>query len=645
MTNPQKARPNGTTHFHITAPTPRVELISMPWPSLTEPSLGLGILKAKLSQSRIQSKIIHLNLLLRHYLSEFEYEALADSFALNDFLFSATLDSNEVSANQIRKLEAIIAENASKDVVCLRAALGDNCLQRLLELRTSVIPDYLASCLELIDAKSTLIGFTCLYDQTFPSLALGKLIKQRYPHKLIVLGGYGIERPVGTEVLRCFSFIDAVAFGDGEDKIELLALASVGRIELGDISGIVYRDPAGVLHETGPAPYIFDLDASPIPDFDDWFRDFEALRPSYLLESKIETLPVESSRGCWWGQKSHCVFCGIDDETMRYRQKSPHLVKKMLAALRNSYNISKFRFSDYILPKNYYTSLLPDLASEPNRYSLQWEIKSNLHATDVSLMKAAGIKRLQPGIESFSSSVLKKMAKGVSGIQNILTIKLLTEARISIIYNILYGFPMDELSEYEQLVRLIPEIYHLQPPEVCMPVATVRYAPLQQTPKRFGINKPPEAHSRYQVIFSDQFLKEVGFEINNYCYNFETLYENGKELERLYSILRYQVSFWISRWRSGKAHLSFSAGKNGILFKDSRETDQMKRLAYGVNQKLVYLTATRSIRTPAEIVELLKGRLDFREVEDICQEFEAKRLIAREGNRVVGLALPHSYYS
>ena len=58
-----------------------------------------------------------------------------------------------------------------------------------------------------------------------------------------------------------------------------------------------------------------------MPDFDDWFDAVERLSAESKIQINTKTLPVEGSRGCWWGQRQHCVFCGIDEETLKYRHK------------------------------------------------------------------------------------------------------------------------------------------------------------------------------------------------------------------------------------------------------------------------------------------------------------------------------------
>src|SRR6185312_11348545 len=45
----------------------------------------------------------------------------------------------------------------------------------------------------------------------------------------------------------------------------------------------------------------------PYPDHSDFFRDFEASSIHSLVVTEVT---METSRGCWWGQKHHCTFCG-----------------------------------------------------------------------------------------------------------------------------------------------------------------------------------------------------------------------------------------------------------------------------------------------------------------------------------------------
>jgi hypothetical protein len=77
-----------------------VLLISMPWTTLTEPSLGLAMLKAVLVQNGATARVMHLNLFLLEHLQASTYEALSVIYVLNDFLFGHVIDPRVLAAAQ-----------------------------------------------------------------------------------------------------------------------------------------------------------------------------------------------------------------------------------------------------------------------------------------------------------------------------------------------------------------------------------------------------------------------------------------------------------------------------------------------------------------------------------------------------------------
>lgn len=86
---------------------------------------------------------------------------------------------------------------------------------------------------------------------------------------------------------------------------------------------------------------VTDMDALPCPDFDDFFAQ---ARAAHQDERDI-FLQFETARGCWWGAKQHCTFCGLNGDTMNFRSKSParavlstavlRLMRKGVSALQN----------------------------------------------------------------------------------------------------------------------------------------------------------------------------------------------------------------------------------------------------------------------------------------------------------------------
>ena len=176
------------------------------------------------------------------------------------------------------------------------------------------------------------------------------MVKERAPDKLIALGGYAVRHATGRAVLDAFGWIDAVCTGEGETTIVELARAAAGEVSLAHVPGLTYREPAGgTVRLSVPAPMV-DLAEAPTPDYDDFYLDIADLSANELVDIATRRLPVENSRGCWWGEVRHCVFCGINDEDLKYRIKPVAVALRTMDDLAARYGVRAFRFSDYIFP-------------------------------------------------------------------------------------------------------------------------------------------------------------------------------------------------------------------------------------------------------------------------------------------------------
>lgn len=61
-----------------------------------------------------------------------------------------------------------------------------------------------------------------------------------------------------------------------------------------------------------------ELATMPIPEYEHFLAALSAAGWTDPV-----ALTFETSRGCWWGQKHHCRFCGVNGRTLRFRAKSP----------------------------------------------------------------------------------------------------------------------------------------------------------------------------------------------------------------------------------------------------------------------------------------------------------------------------------
>ena len=108
-----------------------------------------------------------------------------------------------------------------------------------------------------------------------------------------------------------------------------------------------------------PAPLVRNMDLLPLPTYEDYM---EQLDRTSLAGQFLPEIPFETSRGCWWGQKHHCTFCGINDELMAFRSKSAGRVIDDLLKLHERYPRHRMTATDEIMSPKYYTELLPEFA-------------------------------------------------------------------------------------------------------------------------------------------------------------------------------------------------------------------------------------------------------------------------------------------
>jgi ribosomal peptide maturation radical SAM protein 1 len=632
--------------------TPKVLFASMPWTTCYAPSLGLGILKSQLDEILVDAKIKHFNLFLLRYLSINTYTALANLFSINDFVFTYLFEP-ELSDKQINNLKKATEEiiqregNFKEDE---RYNTPEKLFNLILKLRNQVIPQFLSDCLnDVKEYNPTMVGFTCMFDQTIASLALAKLIKAYNPNIFIVLGGYAVEGTIGEQLIKSFSFIDCVVFGKGEYLIEDLAKASVERKFLTNIANICYRKQDNIIYSNETTDKI-DINKSPCPNYDDFLLDIDNLSTNNQVDIIWRLIPIITSQGCWWGEKNHCIFCGINEKTIQYSYKKPEIVLSEIIELSEKYNLSTFLLCDYILPYSYYNTLLPELAkinaTRTTPFTFSCEIKANVKEEYFYNFRKAGIKEVQPGVESFSTNVLKKINKGVTAIQNIYCLILGIKYGININYNILFGFPNDEIMDYDEMLKTIPMLYHLHPPATFSQVAITKDSPLQLQGEKYGLIQPCNYHHRYNILFSEFFISHHYFDFKNYCYYFENTHEKQGNISMLYTYLSYQIDYWQKshKDKEKKRQLYYKITNERIVFFDSRYDDTPKQIIFNLFIADVYKACECVITSSKKIISQFKNIYSKEEIEQALNVLSDNRLIYQENNQILGLAFHETIY-
>lgn len=465
--------------------------------------------------------------------------------------------------------------------------------------RRELLAAYSASCLDRVaEARPTLVGLTTSNYQLIASLWLTREIKRRWPRIRVVLGGAACNVPMGRRIREGYPEVDVVVSGAGEEPLLRLA-----RGEEGGEGGLI-------VNEISP-----DLDSLPVPDYEPFLREARAFDD----DRRRLMLAFESSRGCWWGEKSHCAFCGLNQLEMAFHQKSSARVVQEVRSLWDRYGFPLFA-TDTILSRAHLKEVMPALAAYPSRPKVFYEVKANMKSAEVRALRAANVVWIQPGVESLSSALLSRIGKGISALQNLALLKWCREEGIVVSWNLLCGIPGERTADYETQIELIGRIPHLSPPQGVSPVRIDRYSPYFRDFKRFG-------WSGIQPFDEYRFLHpHLGEEaIRDLAYHFHA--QGGWPLDTYLPRLSESVERWKRRHSRGE----------GLFF---NERDGLVRIedgeAFVIGPGPVVAAVVRNSHDIVGLEEFCRAAgCESGLVEDLA----ARGVLYREGDRLVNLAV------
>lgn len=485
----------------------KILLLSMPFGAMERPALGLSLLKARLTEEGFECDIRYLTFAFAEYVGHDDYQWM--SYELPYTAFAGDWSFTGALYGERPAVDRDYIQNILRDLW----KLPESDIERILRVR-SVVPHFMDYCMAAVPwADYSAVGFTSTFEQNVASLALARRIKVAHPQIAVVFGGANWEAEMGHEFHKQFAFVDYVCSGEAEKSLPALArLLRSGQSaeDLAEpIRGIIYRARGGDSVYTGPAEMVREMDELPYPDFGDYFQHLEQCT---VATPVVPTLLFESSRGCWWGAKSHCTFCGLNGGTMAFRSKSPRRALDELEYLAERWQTERVEAVDNILDMKYFNDMLPALGRARRGLQLFYEVKSNLSRAQVKLLRDAGVVRIQPGIESMSDHVLKLMRKGTTALRNIQLLKWAQEYGVTVEWNILYGFPGETAEDYAKMLNTLRAIRFLRPPCATGPIRLDRFSPYHNSPAEFGlINVRPMAVYNYLYPFDAESMRRVAY--------------------------------------------------------------------------------------------------------------------------------------
>jgi ribosomal peptide maturation radical SAM protein 1 len=613
-----------------------VALVTMPFWSTVSPSIQLGLLKAILAQHGILATVYYLNLPFAKIIGYTSYNILSNvrSILLGEWLFSQSAFGPRSDDEKFLEEFSPIITDVLKQLKCTE--------QDLLDIRHNLVPEYIESCLDAVPwDRHSIVGFTSTFQQNAASIGFARVLKEKFPLIKVVMGGANFEDEMGYEYVRAFPWIDYAIIGEGDDVFPKLVKELMNNQPVQARPGVAMRSDTGVIYK-GPAPMVTDLTNSPPPDYEEFFATGKRLQLFSDWEAAGEIrLPFESSRGCWWGERSHCTFCGLNGTTMKFRAKPPEKVLEELIYLTNEYRWTKFQAVDNIMDYRFFDTFCSALANGKYDIEIFYELKANMTREQIQKLRHAGVRHIQPGIESLSSHILTLMKKGVKGIHNVELLKWSKYYDIQVDWNLLVGFPGERLEDCQQQIDWVKSILHLQPPHGMGHIWLERFSPYYTRQDLYPVSDIQPQKSYYYVYPSELV------DLTKIAYFFD--YQMGDTIgKKAYEPLHDEVVKWRSRW-DGKSvipSLTYKRAFELIFVADNRWDGHPIVYTYSGPMLALYLFCeTRKPLT--RCLTFLREKYGHMATEDVLEEaishFIDRRLMIREDDVVLSLALPENY--
>jgi magnesium-protoporphyrin IX monomethyl ester (oxidative) cyclase len=394
------------------------------------------------------------------------------------------------------------------------------------------------------------------------SFAMARRIKSRSREVTTVIGGAACEAEMGREFARHVPQIDHVFSGPALVSFPAFTDRHLSGDTTPDIPGVFSHGRPEPTHPVGP-----DLDINGnIPlDYTGFLDHFEATLPG---GHPAPMLLFETSRGCSWGEKIACTFCGLNGLAMQHRAMSP---ERAVAHIRGLFrHVPRCRFFlavDTIVPEEYFDEVFPRLETPPGT-AMMYEVRATLDAHQLRTLSDAGVFVVQPGIESLDTPTLKLMRKGTTAFANLRFLKNCVGLPLHVEWNLLLGSPGEPDDVFERYLELIPRLTHLPPPGGAFPISFDRFSQYFLHPGQHKLDLQPREFYQFAYPFPPEALESV-------AYHFVDRNADHDRINAGLEKLNKAITAWHTRWHNhdglGPPRLTVKTSASGPILHDNRD--------------------------------------------------------------------------
>lgn len=608
-------------------PNKKILFVVMPWHSLHLPSLAAGILSTIIHEHQTEVpytvETLYANLQWAEYVEEKtdglvspdRYGLLGEDLffqATGEWIFTSALHGKPDWAIE-RYCEAFDESDESLELAVAAHRVADEFIEMLAD--------------EIISQAPGVVGLTSVFQQNVACLALAKRLKKKDPQITLIMGGSNCDGVQGPALHRNFEFLDFVFAGESDIAFARFLDYLDGQLPIEEVPNVSWRNAKGesISNRPGLLP---QADIFSVPHHDDYFQQVSSSSINHHIEPNIV---AESARGCWWGQKHHCTFCGLNGMGMVYRSKDPATFLEELEILITKYQSLDIVLADNILDMKYLTTVLPEIAHRNWDVRIHYEIKANFKREQLEVLRDAGVWHIQPGIESLSTKILRLMDKGTTGPQNIKLLRECEELNLTTTWNVLAGFPGELEEDYRHIEAQIPALAHLQPPSGATRLALERFSPFFNDPSLGFVERRP---SLFYSLLYDLPVQEL----TDIVYIFDD--DKHGVGDEVINDMQRAIEDWHEAYRADSTLVKYQT-PNEIVIED-RRVGWSKRdhvISDPVSISLLdALSKPRSVSSLRQIVNKQGHKVNESSVIDRLETFKNDGLVFDDDGQFIALA-------
>lgn len=590
-------------------------LISMPWALFNRPSVQLGALKGYLAQAEpdVQVACLHPYLGLAKAIGLELYREISQDVWLCEGLYAGLLFPEQREA-----LRPFLAQRLKQ---C--KAAGDQDIDSLWQKVDAHLQQWLA----LQDwSQFALVGFSVCFNQLLASLLAAKRLKTLQPQLPVVFGGSSCVAEMGSSLLASFPWLDYVVHGEGELPLTNLCQVLAGRQAV--LAPQVLSRNLQANKEAFTGCQFKTLSELPTPDYADYFLD---LRREFAGEPFVPELPVEFSRGCWWGK---CTFCNLNLQWHGYRGKTAAQMEQEVLELSERHGSLDFSFTDNVLPGWEAPVFFEKMESSKKDFRFFAEIRVNQRGETLKCYRQGGLVAVQAGIEALSQGLLERMRKGATVMENLALMKESVALGIRLDGNLITGFPQSTEVEVQETLANLDFVLPFTP----LTAASFflgHGCEVAEKPSDYGIRDIVQ-HPNNCKLFPPHILSGLTLLINDYR-------GDRAHQRKLWQPVVKKIRDWqrFHEARRCPAHLvpplSYRDAGNLLIIRQELPGQATLHHRLRGASRAIYLACEAIVEF--EALARMFPKLDPAQLTTFLEELAAKRLLFAQGTRYLALAV------